>query len=126
MSAKYESVIAQAFVDFLDKGYVYKGLKPVNWCIQDRTALAEAEVEYENHKSPSVWVRFGLESSSLPELANRRVFGLIWTTTPWTLPANLAIAYHPKFEYVGVETGGDVYIVASDLLTATAAKLGWS
>src|SRR5690348_4405449 len=62
MSAEYEAVIAQAFVDFLSKGYVYKGLKPVNWCIHDRTALAEAEVEYENHTSPSVWVRFALTS----------------------------------------------------------------
>ena len=62
MSAEYEAVIAGAFVDFLDKGYVYKGLKPVNWCIHDRTALAEAEVEYENHTSPSIWVRFALTS----------------------------------------------------------------
>ena len=62
MSAHYESVIAGAFVDFLDRGYVYKGLKPVNWCIHDRTALAEAEVEYENHTSPSIWVRFALTS----------------------------------------------------------------
>ena len=60
MSAEYEAVIAGAFVDFLDQGYVYKGLKPVNWCIHDRTALAEAEVEYENHTSPSIWVRFAL------------------------------------------------------------------
>ena len=60
MSAQYEAVIAGAFVDFLDKGYIYKGLKPVNWCINDRTALAEAEVEYENHTSPSIWVRFAL------------------------------------------------------------------
>ncbi len=62
MKPAYQAVIARAFVDFLDKGYVYKGLKPVNWCIHDRTALAEAEVEYENHKSPSVWVRFALDS----------------------------------------------------------------
>ena len=62
MSAEYEAVIAGAFVDFLDRGYVYKGLKPVNWCIHDRTALAEAEVEYENHTSPSIWVRFALTS----------------------------------------------------------------
>ena len=104
MSAHYQSVIAGAFVDFLEKGYVYKGLKPVNWCINDRTALAEAEVEYENHTSPSIWVRFALTSDPAkiePELAGRNVYGLIWTTTPWTMPANMAIAYHPKFEYVG-------------------------
>jgi isoleucyl-tRNA synthetase len=129
MNPKYQSVIAGAFVDFLDRGYAYKGLKPVNWCINDRTALAEAEVEYENHRSPSVWVRFSLKSDPAaiaPELSGRRVFGLIWTTTPWTLPANLAIAYHPKFEYSAVDNNGDVYIVATDLVAATAAKCGWA
>ncbi len=129
MNPKYQAVIAGAFVDFLDKGYAYKGLKPVNWCIHDRTALAEAEVEYEDHKSPSVWVRFALKSDAAaiaPELAGKRVYGLIWTTTPWTLPANLAIAYHPKYEYSAVEVNGDVYVVATDLVAATAAKCGWS
>ena len=134
MSPQYQSVIAGAFVDFLDKGYVYKGLKPVNWCIHDRTALAEAEVEYENHSSPSVWVRFPLTSEPEkidPALAGRRVFGLIWTTTPWTLPANLAIAFHPKFPYAAVEpqgegASGDVYIVAAELLSATAERCGWA
>jgi isoleucyl-tRNA synthetase len=128
MSAKYQSVIAGAFVDFLDKGYVYKGLKPVNWCIHCRTALAEAEVEYENHKSPSIWVRFALGSDSAlidPALAGRKVYGLIWTTTPWTIPANLAIAYNPKYEYVAVDVEGDVYIVAADLLGVTGRKVGW-
>jgi isoleucyl-tRNA synthetase len=128
MDPKYQSVIAGAFVDFLDKGYAYKGLKPVNWCIHDRTALAEAEVEYENHKSPSIWVRFPLISdaaSLAPELAGKSVHGLIWTTTPWTLPANLAIAYHPKFEYVAAAVEDAVYIVAADLLEATARNCGW-
>src|SRR6202522_1065533 len=118
MKPSYQAVIARAFVDFLDKGYVYKGLKPVNWCIHDRTALAEAEVEYENHKSPSVWVRFALKSDPAlidPALADREVCGLIWTTTPWTLPANLAIAFPPKFEYVAVAVGDNTCIVASDL-----------
>jgi len=129
MNPSYQAVIARTFVDFLEKGYVYKGLKPVNWCIHDRTALAEAEVEYEDHKSPSVWVRFALRSDPAlidPALAGKRVYGLIWTTTPWTLPANLGIAFHPKFEYVAVGVGEDVYIVAADLLSATAAKCGWS
>jgi isoleucyl-tRNA synthetase len=128
MSAKYESVIAGAFVDFLDQGYVYKGLKPVNWCINDRTALAEAEVEYENHSSPSIWVRFALKSDpSLidPALAGRRVWVVIWTTTPWTIPANMAIAFHPKFEYVAVEVNGEAYIVARDLLQATTDATDW-
>ena len=105
MSAEYEAVIAGAFVDFLDQGYVYKGLKPVNWCIQDRTALAEAEVEYENHSSPSIWVRFALTSPAVAidsALEGRKVWGLIWTTTPWTIPANMAISFHPKYIYSAV------------------------
>jgi len=128
MSAVYESVIAGAFVEFLDRGYVYKGLKPVHWCIKDRTALAEAEVEYENHTSPSIWVRFRLTSDPAAihsDLAGRRVFALIWTTTPWTMPANMAIAYHPKFEYVAVDVAGEVYLVAAELAAVTAAKCGW-
>jgi isoleucyl-tRNA synthetase len=107
---------------------VYKGLKPVNWCIHDRTALAEAEVEYEDHTSPSIWVRFALTSDPAeidPALAGKRVWGLIWTTTPWTIPANMAIAYHPKFSYVAVQVHEDVYIVAKDLLSATAEVCGW-
>ena len=128
MSPQYEAVIAGAFVDFLDRGYVYKGLKTVNWCMHDRTALAEAEIEYEDHTSPSIWVRFALTSDAGaidPALAGRNVYGLIWTTTPWTIPANVAIAYHPKFEYVAVEVGDAVYIVALELLKVTAEKLGW-
>ncbi len=129
MAPRYQSVIAGAFVDFLDKGYVYKGLKPVNWCMHDRTALAEAEVEYSDHKSPSVWVRFALTSDpSLidPELGSKTVYGLIWTTTPWTVPANLAIAFNPKYEYAAVDVGGEVYVVAADLLETTAEKCGWT
>ena len=129
MSPQYESIIAGAFVEFLDRGYIYKGLKSVNWCIHHRTALAEAEIEYENHTSPSIWVRFALTSDAAlidPALAGRRVYGLIWTTTPWTIPANVAIAFHPKFEYVAAEVGGDVYIVALELLKTVGEKLGWS
>jgi isoleucyl-tRNA synthetase len=128
MSAQYEAVIAGAFVDFLDRGYVYKGLKTVNWCMHDRTALAEAEIEYEERSSPSIWVRFALTSDPAaidPALAGRNVYGLIWTTTPWTIPANIAIAFHPKFEYVAVEVGAAVYIVAVELLKVTAEKLNW-
>jgi isoleucyl-tRNA synthetase len=128
MSAHYQSVIAGAFVEFLDRGYVYKGLKPVHWCLHDRTALAEAEVEYANHTSPSIWVRFALTSDAAkidPKLAGKQVYGLIWTTTPWTIPANMAIAFHPKYVYVAVEVGGAVYVVADELLRVTADKLGW-
>jgi isoleucyl-tRNA synthetase len=129
MSAEYQSVIAGAFVEFLDRGYIYKGLKPVHWCIKDRTALAEAEVEYKDHTSPSIWVRFKLKSdpaSIHPDLAGRNVYGLIWTTTPWTMPANMAIAFHPKFEYVAVDVAGDVYLVAAELAKVTAEKCGWN
>ncbi|HET9321410.1 MAG TPA: isoleucine--tRNA ligase [Bryobacteraceae bacterium] len=128
MTAPYEAAIARAFVDFLDRGYVYKGLKPVHWCIHDRTALAEAEVEYENHTSPSIWVRFALTSDPAklhPNLKGRNVWGLIWTTTPWTIPANMAIAFHPEFEYVFVDVAGDVYIVADKLVEATAKACDW-
>jgi isoleucyl-tRNA synthetase len=129
MSPEYQAVIASAFVDFLDKGYVYKGLKPVHWCIKDRTALAEAEVEYKDHTSPSIWVRFALTSDPAkihPDLAGRKVYGLIWTTTPWTMPANMAIAFHPKYEYAAVDVAGDVYLVAADLVKVTAEKCGWN
>jgi isoleucyl-tRNA synthetase len=132
MSAHYQSVIAGAFVEFLERGYVYKGLKPVHWCMKDRTALAEAEVEYADHTSPSIWVRFKLKSDAAKlahGLAGREVYGLIWTTTPWTIPANVAIAYNPKFEYAAVDVRGKmagVYIVAADLVKVTAEKCGWS
>jgi isoleucyl-tRNA synthetase len=129
MTADYEAAIARAFVEFLDQGYVYKGLKPVNWCIRCRTALAEAEVEYENHTSPSIWVRFPLVSDAGKldaALAGKRVYGLIWTTTPWTIPANMAIAFHPNYEYVAAEVDGDVYVVAADLLEQTAKQAHWN
>ncbi|MBV8817292.1 MAG: isoleucine--tRNA ligase [Acidobacteriaceae bacterium] len=128
MSAEYEAVIAQAFVDFLHRGYVYKGLKPVHWCIKDRTALAEAEVEYENHSSPSIYVRFPLASDPAaidPALAGKNVYCLIWTTTPWTIPANLAICFNPKFEYVAVDTPQGAAIVAEGLLPQVSEALGW-
>lgn len=129
MAPEYQAVIAGAFVDFFAKGYVYRGLKPVNWCISCRTALAEAEVEYENHKSPSIYVRFRLTSDPAhvdAALAGKDVYGLIWTTTPWTIPSNMGIAYHPRFEYVAYETGGAVYLVAAGLLDAVKTALGWT
>jgi isoleucyl-tRNA synthetase len=128
MSASYEAVIAGAFLEFLDKGYVYKGLKPVHWCIHCRTALAEAEVEYENHSSPSVWVKFPVVTDPAriaPELAGRKVTALIWTTTPWTLPANLALAFHPSFQYAAVETAsGEVLLIAQPLVERVAQECG--
>ncbi len=128
MSASYEAVIAEAFLEFLDKGYVYKGLKPVHWCIHCRTALAEAEVEYENHTSPSVWVKFPMADDPgkiEPALEGRKVTALIWTTTPWTLPANLALAFHPSFPYATAETdGGEVLLMAQELVPQVAQQTG--
>ncbi|MFN2405486.1 MAG: isoleucine--tRNA ligase, partial [Pyrinomonadaceae bacterium] len=125
MSNHYEAETARMFGRFVERGYVYKGARPVYWCIVDQTALAEAEVEYHQHTSPSVYVKFPLRSDpSLidPALAGRNVFVLIWTTTPWTLPANLGIAVHPDFEYSAFEHGQDVYIVASELVESVATK----
>jgi isoleucyl-tRNA synthetase len=128
MSKEYEAKIAETFFAFFEQGFVYKGLKPVYWCIHDRTALAEAEVEYEMHTSPSVYVRYALKSDPEaidPALAGKRVNTIIWTTTPWTLPASLAVAFHPDFDYVALEHDGQVYIVADALASATrvACKL---
>src|SRR6185503_5086607 len=127
MSNHYEAETARMFARFVERGYVYKGARPVYWCIQDQTALAEAEVEYHQHTSPSVYVKFPLRSDPAeidPALAGRKVFVIIWTTTPWTLPANLGIAVHPDFEYSAFEVGDEVYIVASDLLEAVSKKCG--
>ncbi|HXR40072.1 MAG TPA: isoleucine--tRNA ligase [Terracidiphilus sp.] len=125
MTRDYEARTLETFYGFLEKGFVYRGLKPVYWCIHDRTALAEAEVEYDNHTSPSVYVRYRLTSDAAgidPALAAKQVSTIIWTTTPWTLPASLAVAFHPDFEYVALEnTDGQVYIVAEALAAATQA-----
>ena len=128
MSHRYEAAIARTFGKFVREGYVYKGLKPVHWCCSCRTALAEAEVEYEDHTSPSIYVKFPLKSDpSLldPALSGRRVSVVIWTTTPWTLPANLAIAFNANLEYSAVEVGDEVYLIASELVAATAAGCGF-
>ncbi len=122
MTPEYESKIVESLFQFLEKGFVYKGLKPVLWCMHDRTALAEAEIEYEMHTSPSVYVRYRLTSPPEaidPRLAGKRVSTIIWTTTPWTLPASLAVAFHPEFEYVALEQDGEVFIVAEALAEAT-------
>ena len=139
MARDYEARTLEAFYGFLEKGFVYRGLKPVYWCIHDRTALAEAEVEYEMHTSPSIYVRYKLTSAPEaldPSLAGREVYTIIWTTTPWTLPASMAVAFHPDFEYVALSASGDlktqsspadpVYIVAAELAPAVVAacKLG--
>jgi isoleucyl-tRNA synthetase len=125
MNPQYESVVLSTFFSFYENGFVYKGLRAVYWCMHDETALAEAEVEYENHTSPTVWVKYAsLDDPATidPALAGKRVSTIIWTTTPWTLPASMAVAFHPDEEYVALESGGEVYIVASRLAADVAAK----
>ena len=130
MSFDYEATIAGAFLDFMEKGYVYRGRKPVYWCIYDSTALAEAEVEYEDHSSPSIYVRYKLVQDGAPaqkipaELKGKNVYAIIWTTTPWTIPASMALAFNPAFPYAAVETDGEVEIVAAQLEHAVWETLG--
>ncbi len=118
MNPQYESVVLSTFFSFYENGFVYKGLRAVYWCMHDETALAEAEVEYENHTSPTVWVKYALLDDPAKidcGSGGKKVSTIIWTTTPWTLPASMAVAFHPDEEYVALESGGEVYIVASKL-----------
>ncbi len=129
MSFEYEATIAEALGRFIESGMVYKGLKPILWCTYDQSALAEAEVEYEEHTSPSIYVRFRLTDESVQSLdlpVEKPLYAVIWTTTPWTLPANLGIAVKPDYEYSIVEHDGTNYIIASDLVNAVMQKFGWS
>jgi isoleucyl-tRNA synthetase len=125
MTPQYESVVLSTFFSFYENRFVYKGLRAVYWCMHDETALAEAEVEYENHTSPTVWVKYALLDDPAKidsALAGKKVSTIIWTTTPWTLPASMAVAFHPDEEYVALESGGEVYIVASKLAKDVAEK----
>ena len=125
MSHDYEATIAGALLDFMEQGFVYRGRKPVYWCIQDSTALAEAEVEYHDHTSPSVWVKFGVVSAGkLDSVPTDDVSAVIWTTTPWTLPHNRALAFHPDFEYVIVETEKGALLLAAERIAALQAESG--
>ena len=127
MNPQYESVVLETFFSFYERGFVYKGLRAVYWCMHDETALAEAEVEYENHTSSTVWVKYGLlddPASIDAALAGKKASTIIWTTAPWTLPASMAVAFHPDEEYVALESGGEVYIVASRLAKDVAEKCG--
>jgi isoleucyl-tRNA synthetase len=129
MAFDYEADIAAALGRFFETGAVYKGLKPVHWCTYDQTALAEAEVEYLDHTSPSIYVRFRMTDESVRQLdlpIEIPLYAIIWTTTPWTLPANLAIAVKPDYDYAVVEHDGVNYIVANDLVDAVMKKFGWS
>ncbi|MGB8472744.1 MAG: isoleucine--tRNA ligase [Candidatus Acidiferrum sp.] len=125
MDHDYEATIAGALLDFMEKGFVYRGRKPVYWCIHDSTALAEAEVEYHDHTSPSVWVKFELAGGG--KLASARmqdVSAVMWTTTPWTLPHNRALAFHPDFEYVVVETEKGALLLAAERIAALKSECG--
>ena len=125
MDFSYEATIVREFGKFVEKGLVYKGLKPVHWCTSCKTALAEAEVEHDEHTSPSIYVKFPVQSGipqSLGVLNPEKLYMVIWTTTPWTLPANLAICLHPEFIYVAVAYGDDTYIVAEDRLSTLVSE----
>ena len=147
MKYEYQATILRELGRFVGKDLVYKGKRPIHWCASCQTALAEAEVEYNDKESPSVYVKFGARSSEfgvrLPALAGKDVSIIIWTTTPWTLPANLAIALHPEFEYAAVEIpphpplekGGrgdltvgqksEVFIIAKGLIENIVQKFAW-
>ncbi|MGB0036416.1 MAG: isoleucine--tRNA ligase [Candidatus Acidiferrales bacterium] len=123
MDPHHEACVAGAFIEFLEKGNIYRGLKPVYWCIYDRTALAEAEVEYEDHTSSSIWVKFPVVVDAKSKMLGSDVNALIWTTTPWTLPANRALAFHPDFEYVVAETSAGKLLLAKERLEPAASEL---
>ncbi|HTH25222.1 MAG TPA: isoleucine--tRNA ligase, partial [Vicinamibacterales bacterium] len=127
----YQAAIVRALGKFVEQDMVYKGKKPVHWCTHCRTALAEAEVEYEPHTSPSIYVEFPLKDDSkgelatrVPALAGKNVSVLIWTTTPWTIPNNLGIAFHPTFEYGAYDIDGTAVIIAKDLAETVGKKIG--
>ena len=123
MDFSYEATIVREFGKFVEKELVYKGLKPVHWCTSCKTALAEAEVEHDEHTSPTVYVKFPVQSGIPQSMgALGSLYMVIWTTTPWTLPANLAICLHPEFTYVAVTHGDDTYIVAEERLSALVSE----
>lgn len=127
MAFGFEAEIIRTFKRLVDAGYVYRGLRPTQWSPTSRTALADTEIVYKDHVSKAIYVRFPLggDPKGLFEgLSN--VFTIIWTTTPWTIPANLACAFHPKFEYAVVSLGEAHYVVLSDLVEKLAAALGWT
>ncbi len=118
LNKEYEADELRLFADIVEQGFVYRGKKPVYWCIPCRTALADAEVEYADHVSPSIYVKF-------PVVGQPNTYVVIWTTTPWTLPANLAVAYNKTFQYVQAEVAGEKYILFRSLLPTVAEKCGW-
>lgn len=127
MNYEYEGLTAAELARFAHNGGLYRGRKPVHWCSSCVTALAEAEVEYADHTSPSIFVRFAIQddlSADIPALAGKQAYIVIWTTTPWTIPANLAVALHPEFDYVALETEKGVLIVAEGLKDSFLTTVG--
>ncbi|MBI5177932.1 MAG: isoleucine--tRNA ligase [Nitrospinae bacterium] len=127
MDYRYEADTVRELAKFMDSGSLYQGLKPVHWCTSCRTALAEAEVEYKDHTSPSVFVKFTLESGEAQKLglpADGETAILIWTTTPWTIPANRAVCVHPEFDYSAVKFNGNLLIIATELAGKVLPLLG--
>jgi isoleucyl-tRNA synthetase len=125
MAPAFEAKIVEVFAELAKRGYVYRGLKPVLWDPANETALANTEAEYKDHVSPSIYVKFPLvedKSGVFEGLNKERLFAVIWTTTPWTIPANLALAFHPDYEYVVAETeAGELLVVVSDLLDSVVS-----
>ena len=122
LKPEFEAEQIGVFGEMAQKGYIYKGLKPVYWCADCQTALAEAEVEYQDAKSPSIYVKFRVKDGKglLPENG----YVVIWTTTPWTLPANVAICLHPEFVYVLLEVDGEYYVMARELYEQALKDIG--
>ncbi|MGE4357672.1 MAG: isoleucine--tRNA ligase [Candidatus Omnitrophota bacterium] len=127
----YEAEIIRSFAKLVERGFIYKGVKPVNWCINCETALAEAEVEYENHVSPSIYVKFKLLNKDNLTVEDKRlkieeeVYFLVWTTTPWTLVSNVAVALNPEFIYCLVETEKGILLLAKERIAFLREKIGF-
>ena len=133
INPEYEAEQVRVFGEMYKKGYIEKGMKPVYWCASCETALAEAEVEYADHTSTSIYVRFKFEEEDKKKAykaarveSEKDLYAVIWTTTPWTIPSNMAISMHPKFEYTFFEYKGDVYVAAQELLGAFLADVEWA
>ena len=133
INPEYEAEQVRVFGEMYKKGYIEKGMKPVYWCASCETALAEAEVEYADHTSTSIYVRFKFEEEDKKKAykvarveSEKDLYAVIWTTTPWTIPSNMAISMHPKFEYTFFEYKGDVYVAAQELLGAFLSDVNWA
>ena len=131
INPEFEAEQIRVFGEMFKKGYVEKGLKPVYWCASCETALAEAEVEYADHTSTSIYVRFKFDAEStekinkIVNLGGKDAYAVIWTTTPWTIPSNMAISMHPRFEYTFFDYKGDVYVIAQGLLASFLEGVAW-